>query len=199
MNPPLAYLLVFVGSLAVDLVPFFGPPAWILMAFLLVKFHLNPWLVLAFGVPASTLGRYVLSLYIPYISRRLIKARKHAELEFVGKRLRQKLWLNWLFVFVYSLLPLSTTALFTAAGMARIGWVQIIPPFFAGKFISDAVMLFTSRMAAGHASEILQGAFSLKAALSLGVGLVIICLMLFLDWRILLEKKKVAFNFRVWK
>lgn len=199
MSQTIGYLLVFLGSFAVDLIPFFGPPAWILMAFLLVKYDLNPWVTLALGVPASTLGRYCLSRYIPKVSHRLVKARKHAELEFVGKRLRQKLWLNWLFVFVYSVLPLSTTALFTAAGMARIGWLQIIPPFFAGKFISDAVMLFTTRAAAKQATEILHGAISLKAGISLGIGLSIIFLMLFLDWRILIEKKKISFNFRVWK
>src|SRR3954471_22466783 len=100
MSQPVAYLLVFLGSLAVDLIPFFGPPAWILMAFLMVKFNLNPWLTLAVGVPASTLGRYILSRYIPKLSRHVVTKRKHEELEFVGKRLRRKLWMNWLFVLV---------------------------------------------------------------------------------------------------
>lgn len=199
MSPPLCYLLVFLGSLAVDLIPFFGPPAWILMAFLMVKFNLNPWATLAVGVPASTLGRYILSLYIPKLSRRVVTKRKHEELEFVGKRLRQKLWMNWLFVLVYSMLPLSTTALFTAAGMARINWVQIIPPFFVGKFASDAMMLFTSQYAAKQAHEILHGAMSIKALISIAVGLLIIFAMLFLDWRILIQKKKLSFNFHVWK
>ena len=41
------YLFVSLGSLAVDLIPVVAPPAWTVMAFLLVKYHLNPWLVLA--------------------------------------------------------------------------------------------------------------------------------------------------------
>src|SRR3954468_11002072 len=47
MSPLLGYLFVFLASLAVDLIPFFGPPAWVAMVFLMLKFDLNPWLVLA--------------------------------------------------------------------------------------------------------------------------------------------------------
>jgi hypothetical protein len=36
------YLVVFVAALAVDTIPVFAPPAWILLVILLVKFHLNP-------------------------------------------------------------------------------------------------------------------------------------------------------------
>src|SRR3981081_4515883 len=98
-----AYLLVFVSALAVDLIPVFGPPAWTVMVFLLMKFDLNPWIVLVVGVPGSALGRYLLSLYIPKISSKFLKPRKNQELEFVGKKLAPNNWHTWLFVFVYTL------------------------------------------------------------------------------------------------
>src|SRR5882762_3528493 len=97
------YLVVFAGSLAVDSVPFFAPPAWTLMVLLMVKFHLNPWGVLISGVTGSTLGRYLLSLYLPKISARIIKRQKTDDLEFLGRKLGQKTWRSWLFVFVYSI------------------------------------------------------------------------------------------------
>ncbi|PYJ07821.1 MAG: hypothetical protein DMF06_14545 [Verrucomicrobia bacterium] len=56
-----AYLLVFLAALAVDTIPVFAPPAWILLVFLLVKFHLNPWAVVVVGVTGSTIGRYLLT------------------------------------------------------------------------------------------------------------------------------------------
>src|SRR5438105_1211943 len=58
------YLLVFVASLIVDIIPFIGPPAWTVMVFLQLKFHLNIWWVLLAGVSGSTIGRYILTLYI---------------------------------------------------------------------------------------------------------------------------------------
>lgn len=199
MNNAAMYLAVFLSSLAVDLIPVFGPPAWILMVFFQVKFGLNPWLVLAVGVPGSTLGRYVLSLYIPKISNALLKRHKKEDLQFVGKKLGQKLWRSWLFVLIYSLLPLSTTALFSAAGIAKIRPVMILPPFFVGKFISDAVMLFSGRYAAQNADEILANATSMKSIITIGAGTLIVGMMLFLDWRVLLEKRRVSFTFRIWK
>jgi membrane protein YqaA with SNARE-associated domain len=193
------YLVVFLAAMAVDLIPVIGPPAWTVMVFLLMRFHLNPWLVLAVGVPGSTLGRYLLSLYIPHFSSRLIKARKSEELEFVGRKLGRKRWRSWLFVFVYTLTPLSTTALFTAAGIARISPLQILPPFFVGKFVSDAAMVLIGVHAAGDLSDLVHGAVSWKSLLTAGSGLLVIGLFLFLDWRALLQRKQVRFNFRIWK
>jgi len=169
------------------------------MIFLLVKFDLNPWLVLIIGVPASVLGRYLLSLYVPKLLGKVIKQAKSDELEYVGSRLKGSLWRSWLFVAVYSLLPISTTALFSAAGLARIKPVQILPPFFVGKFVSDAVMLFTGNYAIHNSMDVLNGTFSWKGLTTIVEGLVVLGAFLFLDWRLLLQKKKLRLNFRIWK
>jgi membrane protein YqaA with SNARE-associated domain len=193
------YLWVFLASLAVDLVPIIGPPAWTVMVLLLVKFDLNPWYVLAAGVPASVIGRYVLSLYTPWLSRRIIKRRKNEDFEFVGQKLRQKLWQSWTFVFIYSVSPLPTTPMFSAAGLAKVKPVQIIPPFFVGKFISDAVMLFVGRGAFTSLAELFHGTFSPKGIITAVVSILVICGFLFLDWRHLIERKRVRFNVHIWK
>src|SRR2546423_12361849 len=80
----LFYFLVFAFSLLVDIVPFVGPPAWTVMVFFQIRFHLNIWLVLVVGVPGSAIGRYLYSLYIPFISERFIKAKKTEDLHFIG-------------------------------------------------------------------------------------------------------------------
>ena len=49
------YGVVFLSALAVDVIPLIAPPAWTVALFLLVKFHLNPWIVLPFCVSGSTL------------------------------------------------------------------------------------------------------------------------------------------------
>lgn len=193
------YLWVFLAALAVDLVPVFGPPAWTVMVLLQVKFDLNPWLVLAVGVPASVLGRYGLSLYTPWLSKKLLKARKAGELEFVGRKLKQKLWQSWTFVFIYSVSPLPTTPLFSAAGLAKISPLQIIPPFLVGKSISDAFMLFTGRAAFVSGAGLLTGTFSIKGIVMAVMTVLVIAGFLFLDWRTLLEKKRVRLNLHIWK
>src|SRR3954469_16471372 len=148
-----AYLGAFLGSFAVDLIPVAAPPAWTVMVFFILKFDLNPLIVLVLGVIGSTLGRYLFSLYIPKVSSKILKPRKEKELEFVGKKLGGSLWRTWTFVFIYTLTPLSTTALFTAAGMAKVPPNRTLPPFFAGKFISDAIMILTGHYLAGNAGD----------------------------------------------
>jgi membrane protein YqaA with SNARE-associated domain len=193
------YLVVFLSALTVDSIPLIAPPAWTVAVFLLVKFHLNPWIVVPLCVSGSTIGRYLTSLYMPRFAGLFIKRHKTDELEFLGKKLSQNLWQSWLFVFIYSVTPLSTTALFTAAGVAKVKPSHTVPPFFCGKFVSDAVMIFTGLYAAANFKDLVHGSYSPKAIVTLVIGFVVIGGFLFLDWRALLQKKKFRFNFRIWK
>jgi membrane protein YqaA with SNARE-associated domain len=195
----MVYLWAFLIGLGFDLVPIIGPPVWTGLVLLVVKFDANPWLVLVCGVPGSVLGRYLLSLYTPWLSEKILKRKKNDEMAFVGRKLKQRLWQSWTFVLIYSLSPLPTTPLFSAAGMARIPSRQILPPFFVGKFISDAVMLFVGREAVGSLAELFQGMVSVKGITTAAISLLVILGFLFLDWRALLEKKHVRFNPHIWK
>ena len=193
------YPVVFLAAMGVDLIPVFAPPAWTLMVFFLVKFNLNAWSVLLAGVPGSALGRYLFSLYIPKVSAKLITRRKDQELEFVGKKLAQTRWKTWTFVFLYTLTPLSTTALFTAAGMAKIHPMQTVPPFFVGKLLSDGLMIAMGHHLSSNPGDFLHSLLSAKGILTMLFGLVVIGGLLFIDWRSLLQKKKLKFDFKIWK
>jgi len=193
------YLAVFLAALLVDAIPLIAPPAWTVAVFLLVKFHLNPWLVVPLCVAGSTLGRYSMSLYIPRFADFVMKRHKTDELKFLGKKLSGKLWQSWLFVFIYSVTPLSTTALFTAAGLAKVKPWRMVPPFFCGKFLSDAVLIFSGLYATANFKDLVHGSYSPKAIVALSAGFVVMAGFLFLDWRALLQQKKLAFNFKIWK
>jgi membrane protein YqaA with SNARE-associated domain len=136
------YGVVFLSAIAVDVIPLIAPSAWMVALFLLVKFHLHPWIVVPLCASGSTLGRYLMSLYIPRFAGLFIKRHKTDELAFLGKKLSESLWQSWLFVFIYSVTPLSTTALFAAAGVGKVKPSHTVPPYFCGKFLSNAVMIF---------------------------------------------------------
>ena len=193
------YLLVFLGSLGVDLIPIMAPPAWTVMAFCIVKYELNPWIALAVGVPASALGRYLFSLYIPKFSDKVLARRKKEELTYVGKKLKGKLWQTWLFVLGYTLSPLSTTALFTSAGMTKIPVWNMLPPFLVGKFISDAMMVKAGEYAAGNLKDLMHGVLSAKSLIIAAITVIVTGAFLFINWHSLIVKKKLEFNFSVFK
>ena len=191
------YFHVFVATLFVDSIPVFAPPAWTVLVLLLLLFHLNPWIVVIIGVTGSTLGRYILSVYIPKVSSGLVNRREDKNLRYVGGKLTKAPFAAAIFVFLYTLTPLSTTALFTAAGIARVKPWHILPPFFCGRLITDGVMVYTGKYAAGNVSGLLQGQLSIKSMLTLIAGLLVIGAFLFIDWRCLLEKRRLRFNFRI--
>ena len=193
------YVLVFIAAMLVDLIPFIGPPAWSVMVFFQMKFHLNIWIVLVAGVIGSTLGRYLLTLYIPRLTQKVINRQKDEELQFLGKKLSGKKWEIRLFVFIYTLIPVPTTPLFTTIAVAKIKPMIVIPPFFIGKFISDMMMVYAGKYAADNAVSLFHGFLNWKTICGAAVGLLLICAILFIDWNALLIKRKLKLNFRIWK
>jgi membrane protein YqaA with SNARE-associated domain len=193
------YVLVFFAALAVDTIPVFAPPAWILLVILLVKFHLNPWAVVVIGVMGSTIGRYILTRYIPKISSAVVNRREDANLRYIGSKIGKAKWSSAVFVFLYTLTPLSTTALFTAVAMARTEPWHILAPFFLGRLITDGVLVFSGKYASANLADLLHGEANWKTVLFLVAGLLIISLFLFIDWRQLLEHRKLRFRFKILK
>lgn len=193
------YLLVFVGALLVDVSPFPLPPAFTVMILLQAVFDLQIWLVIVVGVAGSILGRYVLTLYIPKLSGKYLRASKNEDAEFLGKKLREKGWKSHLLALVYSLLPLPTTPLFVAAGMAKLKPWHILPGFVVGKLISDTVAVLTGKYAAENTESLVRGMVSWKSIAGFAAGLLLVFVFVFVDWRSLIQKKKFALKFKIWK
>jgi membrane protein YqaA with SNARE-associated domain len=193
------YVLVFVGALLFDIVPFPFFPAFTIMITLQIVFKLNMWAVLVIGVFGSVLGRYILSLYIPHISDRYFKSSKNEDISFLGEKMKSKGWKSQSAIFLYSLLPLPTTPLFVAGGIARLKPVYIIPAFFVGKFISDFVAVTGGKYALENLEQLKAGILSWKSIAGLSAGLLLLAALLFIDWRSLIEHKKFVLNFRIFK
>ncbi|WP_309641008.1 hypothetical protein [Flavobacterium sp.] len=193
------YLLVFVGAFIFDVVPIPFPPACSIMVPLQILFKLNTWWVIIIGVAGSILGRYVLTLYIPLLADKVFKPSKNKDVQYLGKKMKEKGWKSQLLIIAYSLLPIPTTPLFLAAGMARLKPIQIIPSFFVGKFISDAIAVHLGNYAALNFDNMWDSALSWKSIVSLSIGVLLIGGLLFIDWLTLIEDKKLKLNFHIWK
>ena len=193
------YILVFAGALLFDIVPFPFPPAFTIMLLFQITFHLNVWLVIVIGVAGSVLGRYILILYTPLISNKYFKESKNEDVQFLGSKMMENKWKGQLFVLLYSLLPLPTTPLFLAAGMAKLKAKYIIPAFLIGKFTSDTIALHAGKYASENAQSIMEDALSWKSIASFSFCLLLLFWLLFIDWRSLIQKKKLVLKFRILK
>ncbi|MBC7447262.1 MAG: hypothetical protein H7330_04325 [Hymenobacteraceae bacterium] len=193
------YLAVFFGAFLFDVVPFPFFPAFTIMLFLQVIFGLEVGAVLVVGVIGSVLGRYLLALYIPYVSDRYFNPVKNEDIRFLGEQMKPPGWKSQVAILAYSLLPLPTTPLFVAAGMARLKPVYIIPAFFVGKLTSDAAALSMGKYASQNVASIRAGLVSWQSLTGLAASLVLFGALLFIDWRTLVQQKKFSLRFSIFK
>lgn len=193
------YFFVFLGAFIFDVVPFPFPPAFTIMITLQIIFKLNIWLVIFAGVAGSILGRYILTLYIPLLAGKIFKSTKNKDIEFLGNEMKLGGWRSQIVIIAYSLLPLPTTPLFLAAGIAKIKPIKIIPAFFVGKFTSDTITVYLGEYAFENSKMLFDNIISWKSALSLALGLIMISAILFINWRMLIQNKKLELNFKIWK
>ncbi|MFB9088445.1 hypothetical protein [Flavobacterium paronense] len=147
----------------------------------------------------SILGRYILTLYIPFISDKYFKPAKNEDIMFLGKKLKEKGWKSQLVIIAYSLLPLPTTPLFVAGGMSKISPLYIIPAFFVGKFISDTIALSFGKFASENIETIENHIISWQSISGFLASLLLLFALIFIDWRTLIQKKKFLLKFKVFK
>ncbi len=138
-------------------------------------------------------------MIIPWLGRKTLGRDKEADLRYLGKRLTQKGWAAFLFIFLYSLLPLSTTALFTAAGLARVRKIFVLPPFFLGNLIGDGFLLVSGKATVRSVGDLFKGSWSVKDIGIMAVGLLVVLALLVVDWRTLLQKRTLKWNWTFWK
>lgn len=133
------YLLVFLGALLFDIVPFPFPPAFTIMMFFQIIFGLNVWAVIIIGVAGSVLGRYILLLYAPIWANKYLNESKNNNIQLIGAKMIDNKWKGQAIVLAYSLLPLPRIPLFLWAGISKLKPLYIIPAFIIGKFTSDTM------------------------------------------------------------
>lgn len=193
------YVLVFLGALLFDITPFPFAPAFTVMVFLQIIFDLNVWWVVIVGVAGSVLGRYILLLYAPLLSKKYIKESKNEDIQFLGKKMNENKWKGIMVVLVYSLLPIPTTPLFLGAGISKIKPIYIIPAFLVGKFTSDAIALHVGKYASENVQVIFDNLLSWQSIASFSLGLLMIFGLFFINWRTLIQTRKLELNFKILK
>jgi membrane protein DedA with SNARE-associated domain len=173
------YLMVFLGTVAVDITPLPLPPAFTVMVFLQIRYNLPIEPVIVIGVAGSILGRLILTLYIPRVAGRIFNKEKNDDVQFLGNK--------------------PSTPLFIAGGIARMKPHYIIPAFVLGKVVSDTAAVLMGKYAAENTGDLLHGVLSWKSFAGLILAILIIFSILFIDWRTLIQQKKLRLKFNIWK
>ena len=130
----------------INVIPYFMPATWMVVAFFLIASHLLLWPLCIGCAVASTGGRWTLALISNRWGRRLLSANHQRNVAALGSWLNHRAsWRRAVEVFVYALGPIPSNQIFIAAGLAKASLGPVAAGFFAGRLLSYPVLAAGAR------------------------------------------------------
>jgi hypothetical protein len=192
MNP---VLLVFLIVLALNVIPAFAPPTWMVFSF--VGFHFPQhagWSLALTGALAATLGRCILAKMSRAIVRRhWLGEAARANVDALRDELLKHPRMTFGVLLFYAFTPLPSNTVFIAYGLTTMSIFQIALPFFLGRFVS---YVFWSRSAAAVSGRLnlddgqAFGYFSVYFVISQIAFLTVVYIFTRIDWSALIRERK---------
>lgn len=176
------FLLVF----ALNVVPAFAPPTWMLLSFFGLRFpDASPWSVAWVGASAATGGRVVLA----YLAQRISGSRwfpesMRANLRSAAEAIERRRATSSVAILLFAFTPLPSNTLFLAYGLSRAPLPLLAVPFFAGRFVSYAFAFAGGAAVADRFDlEIGGRASTLYFIVSQLASLLLVYVLARIDWR----------------
>jgi hypothetical protein len=140
---------------AINVIPYFMPATWIVVAFFLIVLHLSFWPLCVGCAIASTGGRWILGSISRRWGRKLLSPQHRSNIEALGSWLNGRAgWRRALEVFIYALGPIPSNQIFIAAGLAGATLGPVAAGFFAGRLISYPLLAGSARGVNDHFDNI---------------------------------------------
>lgn len=138
------YFLLALLVFQVNIIPFFMPPTWIVLAFFHNYFELSLIPTVIIGASMATAGRIVLALTARRFFSHRLPNRSKQNLALVAKFIRQKRHFSIALMFFYAFLPIPSNQAFIALGLAKADLRLFALAFFIGRLISYTFWVLVS-------------------------------------------------------
>ena len=190
-----AIVWVFLIVIALNVIPAFAPPTWMVFSFVGFRFPEHAgWLLAGTGALAATLGRCILAKmsrvivrqhWLSKASRENVDSLRHAIED------RPRLTFGLLLFFAFS--PLPSNSVFIAYGLTTLNIFRIAIPFFLGRFVSYAFWARSASMVSrkfelDDASALSY--FSVYFVLTQLALLGLVYIFTRIDWKTLLQERR---------
>ena len=181
-----AWLITFL----INIVPFFMPPTWTVLAFFRIHDHLPIWLLTPGGAFCATAGRCLLALATRRIGIRILPVRERENVARLGAFIARKRW-TYLGVLLYAFGPIPSPHLFIAAGLVGADLRLIAAAFFVGRLVSYTALVAGASAAADQLGSLFGRQFGTGfAVIGPITALLMIALLLEVDWAAALGRWK---------
>lgn len=188
-------LVVFLIVFALNVIPAFAPPTWMVFSFLGFRFanHMD-WTIALTGALAATLGRSLLAKLARTIARRhWLSDAARDNVDSLKIELEKRPRLTFGLLLFYAFTPLPSNSVFIAYGLTTMGLLRIAIPFFLGRFVSYSFWALSaaavSRKIELESTEAL-GYFSIYFVLTQLALLGLVYAFTRLDWPRLIRERK---------
>lgn len=182
MNTLLPYLVVIAAVFALNLLPAFGPPTWILLIVFRLNWHLNPIALVLIGAFTAGTGRQLLAMATARLGNRL-SAHRRENLRAAGDYLTEHKGRSLAGLTLFLLSPLPSAQMFEAAGLIGIRLLPLTAAFVAGRLVSYSLYMGATGIAEHSFGEALTN--SLTSPYSIAIQVVVIAAVIALarvDW-----------------
>jgi hypothetical protein len=189
-------LLIFLIVYALNLIPAFAPPTWMVFSYIGFRYPGANVIVLALvGAVAATLGRSTLAkLSTVILRRKLLSEGARQNVDVIRERLANRPKLTFSIFLFYAFSPLPSNYLFIAYGLTAMNLFRIAIPFFLGRSVSYAIWGLSSSAVGRWLSIDSTDLFSYMSLYFVITQILLISLVYVftrIDWRALFDERKL--------
>lgn len=181
-----AMLTLFVLVVALNVLPAFAPPTWMVLSFFGLRFpQANPWLVALVAAAAATTGRTVLAGAAQRVAdSRWFPESARANLVAVSESIERRRATSSVAFLLFAFSPFPSNALFLAYGLSKAPLALLAIPFFLGRFVSYAFAFAGGAAVAEQFDiELSSRASALYFVLTQLMSIGLVYLFTRIDWR----------------
>ena len=176
------YLAAFACIFAINLLPAFGPPTWVVLVFFRLNSDLAAVPLVLGGAVAAAGGRFVLAHASRRFRGRLAAKRLEslaaARQALAGDRRRAAAGIA-----LFALSPVPSAQLFVGAGLLGVPLVPLALGFFAGRLVSYSIYVTGASVAKDSLGDALGDAFTSPLGIGFQVAMLLaLVALLRVDW-----------------
>ncbi|MDQ6603821.1 MAG: hypothetical protein M3Z19_13955 [Chloroflexota bacterium] len=184
----LTLLIAWLTTFLINIVPFFMPPTWTVLAFFRIHDHVPIWLLTPGGALCATAGRCVLAVATRHLGTRILPARERQNVARLGSFLARKRW-TYVGVLFYAFGPIPSPHLFIAAGLVGADLRLIAAAFFVGRLVSYTALVAGASAVAERLGPLFVRQFGSGFALVGPITAVLMVMLLVkIDWQSVLDR-----------
>jgi membrane protein YqaA with SNARE-associated domain len=187
------WLLVWLLTVGLNIVPAFMPPTWALLAYFRVQHDLDVWPLALVGALGATTGRAILALSSQTVGERIVPTRWRTNVRALVATIRSRPAFSLPTLGLFALGPVPSNHLFIAAGLARAPLAPVLSVFAVARFVSYTIWVTAAATAAQSLRDVvgpqLGSGFAIAVQLA---GFAVLIGIMQVDWATLFRRWQTA-------